>query len=119
MASLEEVTSFGPDQKDGSTAWSYYEVFAARQAGERERLWELADAELEAARKATPRILDRELPARDLVKLKSEFTLKSDLVSMAFFSSRILQFFPAARPMIASLCTPSRLTCTVRWRPVK
>jgi hypothetical protein len=94
VASLEEVKSFGPDQKEGSTAWSYYEVFAAREAKERERLWELANAELEAARRATPRILDRELAARDLVRLKSEFALKSDLLATTFFSSRILQFSP-------------------------
>ena len=93
-ASLEEVRNFGADQREGSTAWSFYEVFAAREAAERRRRWDLAEQELEAARIATPHIFDRELPARDLARLKAQFVLRSDLVAIPMYSSRILQYSP-------------------------
>ena len=70
VADLSLVERFGADELEGFSYWSFYQEVAEPNASEREQRWELADRELEAARSATPRILERAFIARELTQVR-------------------------------------------------
>jgi hypothetical protein len=98
VASLAPVERFGDDELEGMSAWSYYHTIAEPRAAERERIWNLADAELEAARTATPRIFERGFSARELTRIKTSLIVASDYAAISFYSSKVLKFGPRCTP---------------------
>jgi hypothetical protein len=97
VASLAPVERFGADEREGFTAWSYYHTIVERREAERERIWELADAELEAVRSATPRMFARAFTAREALRIKDSLIVKSRL-AIPFYSSQVLKFGPRCTP---------------------
>lgn len=93
VADLSLVVSFGADELEGFTSWSFYQEVAEPNAPEREQRWELADRELEAARSATPRILERAFTARELPELRPTL-VPQPVYPIPFYSSRTLQYSP-------------------------
>jgi len=92
VADLSLVERFGADELEGFTAWSFYQEVAEPNASEREQRWEMADKELEAARSATPRILDRAFTTRELPQVKPTLIPQPYPIIIPFYSSRTLQF---------------------------
>lgn len=93
VADLSLVDRFGADELEGFTSWSFYQEVAEPNASEREQRWELADRELEAARSATPRILERAFTARELPELKPTL-VPHPFYPIPFYSSRTLRYSP-------------------------
>jgi hypothetical protein len=92
------VERFGADELEGYSSWSFYHQVAEPEASKRERHWELADQELEAARCATPKILARGFTDRELSKLKETFVVPSDYIYIPFYSSKTLKYSPRCSP---------------------
>jgi hypothetical protein len=93
VADLSLVEEFGADELEGFAAWSFYQEVAEPNAPEREHRWELADRELEAARSATPRVLERAFTARELPEVRSALIPQS-FYKIPFYSSRTLRYAP-------------------------
>ncbi len=55
VSDLSLVETFGADELEGYTSWSFYGEIGESEAEYRERLWERADRELDAARRQRPR----------------------------------------------------------------
>jgi hypothetical protein len=98
VSSLAPVERFGDDEPEGMAAWSYYHRIAEPRADERERIWNLADAELEATRTVTPRIFARAFTARELVQIKPSLIVDSPNIAIPFYSSKVLKFGPRCAP---------------------
>ena len=97
VASGEPVTRVGSDELEGRTAWSYLDEIGERDPDERVRRWDLADQELEAARKKVPKIFETGLRDADLVRIHAQLT--ADLrIAVALYSSRVLRFGPRCAP---------------------
>lgn len=85
------VENFGADELEGSTAWSFYREVAEKNAVNNEQLWEQTDKDLEAAKSATPKIVDSALTARELPKLKHTFIPELEF-PISFISWRTIKF---------------------------
>lgn len=96
VSDLSSVEEFGVEGLEGSTAWSFYQEMAELNASDRERRWELADRELEAARSATPRIFDRAFTAREAGELRPTFIPRPRYPILPFYS-RTLRCSPRCR----------------------
>ena len=94
VADLSLVERFGADELEGFSYWSFYQEVAEPNASEREQRWELADRELEAARSATPRILERAFIARELTQVRPTLIPQPvyPVYPIPFYSSQTLQF---------------------------
>jgi len=91
------VQSFGDDEIDGQTAWSFLE--ARSECGSAGRLcrFEEFDRELEAARKSSKDMFATAFTARELVAVRSRLTPVS-AYAVALYSSRVLKYGPRCSP---------------------
>jgi hypothetical protein len=94
VSDLSMVTRFGSDELEGFSSYSFYQEVAEPQALERERRWELADKELEAARSATPRIFERAFSAPELEGILPMLTPPTIGPVFPFYSEKTLKYSP-------------------------
>jgi hypothetical protein len=91
------VQTFGEDEKEGQTAWSFLESRPDSALDLRLRRFDEADRELELTRKATKEMFSTGFTARDLTAARSRFVLASDY-AIALYSSRVLTYGPRCTP---------------------
>jgi len=95
---LSEITRFGPDEREGFTAWSFYQTIAEPCAGEKLHRWDLADRELEAVTRRTKNVFATAFTDREAVRLQASLVLESPYVFLPFYSSRVLKYGPRCSP---------------------
>jgi hypothetical protein len=98
VGDLAEVKTFGPDEQEGFTAWSFYEVVAEPRADEKLNRWELADRELDAVYESNRDVLNTAFTERESGELRKALTLKSDYAFLPFYSSKVLKYSPRCSP---------------------
>jgi len=100
VADYSVLERFGSDELEGATAYSFYEEVAEPAAEERERRWELAERELEAAKAATPKILARAFTAKEMADMRPKLVpvplYLFDFVP--FYSQQVVRFSPRCAP---------------------
>lgn len=100
VADLSFVESYGADEIDGFTSWSFYQDEAEPNAMDREKRWELADQELEVVKSETPEVLEPGFKVQELDKLKAILISKPlDWQTyypklIPFYSWRVIRFSP-------------------------
>lgn len=97
VADLSQITRYGADELEGAAAWSFYHEIAEPRAAEREKVWNLADEELEAARSATPRVFDRGFTERELGDIRPTLLptpVEPTLVHIEPYSSGVVRYSP-------------------------
>lgn len=96
VASHTLVDRFGADEAEGFTSWSFYHELVDHEAARRERLWEQADKELEAAKAQTPKLVARGFSDREAETLKPALVPTPNVVAtitpIPFYSQRIIQY---------------------------
>jgi hypothetical protein len=97
-SSLQEITRFGADEREGFTAWSFYQTVAEPHAREKLQRWDLADREFEEVAKRTKNILATAYTDREAGSLRASLMLESPYSFMAFYSWRVLKYGPRCSP---------------------
>ena len=89
------VKTFGADELEGLTSFSFYGEIVEPHLAEKERLWELADNELEAALSKSPRIFEDVFEESELIDVKNMLTPKRIAREILPISiSKILTYSP-------------------------
>jgi hypothetical protein len=90
------VGRFGADETEGSIGYSFYQEIAEPEAEVRERRWNLAERELEAARSATPRVLERAIRTRDLADVRATLLPMQPVATyaLATYSQKVIPYSP-------------------------
>ena len=94
----QQVTSFDEAGMEGSSAYSFLDSMSADDSETRLKRFDAEEEDLEAARRLTPRLFERELGARELKVLQAEITLSSDYIAIPFFSSKVIKYGPRCSP---------------------
>jgi hypothetical protein len=96
VASHSVVDRFGGDELEGMTSWSFYHEIVDREASLRERLWDIADKELEVARTKTPRVLEKAFTAREAPGVRPTLVPQPEVVmpvtTIPFYSQQVIQY---------------------------
>jgi hypothetical protein len=96
---LSEIPAYGADEREGFTAWSFYEEVAGPCAESKVHRWDLADLELDAVRKRDKgAITAAAFTEREALKYKDIFVVKSSYEFLKFISSRVLKYGPRCSP---------------------
>ena len=98
VASLVQVTRFGSDEREGLTAWSFYDTIALPHAEKKIRRWELSDRELDGVGRVAPNVFATAFTDQEAVRLRDSLVLQSQLVFIEFVSSRVLKYGPRCTP---------------------
>jgi hypothetical protein len=94
VADTSHISRYGADELEGQTAWSYLDELDPYEEQRRTRLWEMRDKDREASHQKTPKLFARGFTAQEAEKVQSTFVLRSDLMIIPFFSSKLLKFAP-------------------------
>ncbi|MBN1235657.1 MAG: hypothetical protein JW999_06355 [Methanotrichaceae archaeon] len=101
VSDLSLVDKFGSDELEGFTSYSFYNEVAMPEAARKERLWKIADGELEAAKSDIPRMFEKGLDASDQKEIRRAY--KCDSASnleqpigpiIEFVSQKVIQYCP-------------------------
>ena len=76
IASMELIERYASDASDDFACRSFYTDISESDARNREKKWDIADKELEQIRATTPKALQTDVSARDVVKLKDSLLLQ-------------------------------------------
>jgi hypothetical protein len=98
VASMVQITRFGPDEREGLAAWSFYDTVAAPHAEKKIRRFELADRELDEVRRISQDVFANAFTDREADRLRESLVLKSQLGFIEFYSSRVLKYGPRCTP---------------------
>lgn len=98
VSDLSEVRTFGADELEGNTSWSFYAEVAEPRAEEKAQRWRLAEQELEAVRKRGRGAFATAFTDRELDKLRDLVIVKSRYPFISLYSSRVLKYGPRCSP---------------------
>ena len=86
-----------------------------------EARWDAIDKELEAVKRAIPRIFEPKIDPSERKSIEQAYINMSiyPVAAISFFSQRIIQYVCIVQPMIVTLCMPNTLTYTVLVQQVK
>ncbi|WP_144299759.1 C39 family peptidase [Elioraea rosea] len=91
------VQSFGEEEIEGQTAYSFLESRTESGLEKKLRRYEELDREIEVARKHSKELFAEGYTARELVAVRSKLLLVSDYI-FALYSSRVLKYGPRCSP---------------------
>ena len=97
VASTDLVDRFGSDELLGFTSWSFYDEIAERDCTNREARWDAIDKELEAVKRAIPRIFEPKINPSERKSIEQAYINMSiyPVAAISFFSQRIIQVLSA------------------------
>lgn len=91
------VQSYGADEIDGQTAWSFLEFRPECRLDERLHRFDEFDRELDAAKRLSKELFATAYTARELVAVRPKLMLAS-AYKFALYSSRVLKYGPRCSP---------------------
>lgn len=91
------VQTFGAEELEGQTAWSFLEQRPPSVMEQQLRRYAEAEQELDLTRKATKEMFNTAFTARELTALRPRFQIASDYV-FQLYSSRVLKYGPRCTP---------------------
>jgi hypothetical protein len=97
-ASFEPVSRFGSDEREGMTAYSFYDEVATRSVSEKRLRSDFAARELEMVRRTAPQILSPRVSATDISRFKDVLAASSSYEFLPITSWRVLKYGPRCSP---------------------
>jgi hypothetical protein len=95
VASTNLVDRFGADELPGFTSYSFYDEIIEHDATKREALWDATDKNLEAVKRAIPRIFGPKMDPRERKTIEEAYVKLSIYpVAISLFSQKIIQYCP-------------------------
>ena len=90
------VDTFGSDELLGFTSWSFYDEIIEQDATKGEAHWDAIDRELEAVKKAIPRIFEPKIDPNERKKIEEAYIKQSiyPIAGISLYSQKIVQYCP-------------------------
>ena len=98
VSDLSEVRTFGADEPEANTSWSFYAQVVECRAEQNICRWDLADREVEAVRKRGRGAFAAAFTEREIDKLKALVTVDSPYAYIELYSSQVLKYGPRCTP---------------------
>ena len=95
---MVQITRFGPDEREGLAAWSFYDTIALPRAEKKIRRWELANRELDEVGRVAQHVFATAFTDQEADRLRESLLLQSQIVFIEFYSSRVLKYGPRCSP---------------------
>lgn len=92
------IATFGDDQREGQTAWSFIDSMSADKREGRLRRFDESNGELDAARRATPELFQAAYSRQEAAAIKAKLAVVSDYQLIPFYSSKVLKYAPRCTP---------------------
>lgn len=95
---LQPVETFGPDELEGYTSWSFYNQIVAADSDRRLERFRLAQEELDAVRTKSAHAFASAFRESELSRLRTALVPSLDYGYISFYSSRVLKYGPRCSP---------------------